>query len=68
MMQPSPVRALGRARLAELHRQAQRAALARAAHCVRDGTYSHAALSQASRRLSRLAAVLTAAAASPRRG
>jgi hypothetical protein len=31
MMQPTTVQALGQARLAELHQQAQRAALARAA-------------------------------------
>jgi hypothetical protein len=35
MMQPSTIQALGQARLAELHHQAQRDALARAAHRTR---------------------------------
>jgi hypothetical protein len=59
-MDPTMIQHLGQVRLAELHRQAQRDALARAARRSRQRAHPHSALSQAGTRLSRLAAALAA--------
>ena len=62
-MFPTTVYDLGQARLADLRRQAQHDALARAARRSRPGTRPHAAPSRAGRRLRRLAAALAAVTA-----
>ncbi len=60
MMQPTTARALGQARLADLHHQAQRAALARAARQAR-----RAQQRQPGYRVTAIMAALTARARRP---
>jgi hypothetical protein len=62
-MYPTAVYDLGQARLADLHRQAQRDTLARAVRLSGSGTRPHTAPSRAGRWLRRLAAALAAVTA-----